>query len=115
LKPLKLKPLKGAQHEHDPGEDDASDDDSGADRRRHFRPARGARPAGGAESYRKGLSIKFSRRMPEVCPRAIALAQSGRVKLSPLATHRFSLDEVPAAFEQQVARRDGIVKAIIYP
>jgi L-iditol 2-dehydrogenase len=53
--------------------------------------------------------------MPEVCPRAIALAQSGRVKLSPLATHRFSLDEVPAAFEQQVARRDGIVKAIIYP
>ncbi|MBR0820798.1 zinc-binding dehydrogenase [Bradyrhizobium liaoningense] len=69
----------------------------------------------GAESRRKGLSIKFSRRMPEVYPRAIALAESGRVKLAPLATHRFSLDETPAAFEQQVARRDGIVKAIIYP
>jgi L-iditol 2-dehydrogenase len=53
--------------------------------------------------------------MPEVYPRAIALTQSGRVKLAPLATHRFSLDQAPAAFEQQVARRDGIIKAIIYP
>ncbi|WP_063986302.1 zinc-binding dehydrogenase [Bradyrhizobium sp.] len=69
----------------------------------------------GAESRRKGLSIKFSRRMPEVYPRAIALAESGHVKLAPLATHRFSLDQTPAAFEQQVARRDGIIKAIIYP
>ncbi|TFV51184.1 zinc-dependent alcohol dehydrogenase [Bradyrhizobium niftali] len=69
----------------------------------------------GAESRRKGLSIKFSRRMPEVYPRAIALAQTGRVKLAPLATHRFSLDQTPAAFEQQVARRDGIIKAIICP
>lgn len=69
----------------------------------------------GAESRRKGLSIKFSRRMPEVYPRAIALAQGGRVKLTPLATHRFSLDQTPAAFEQQVARRDGIIKAIICP
>lgn len=69
----------------------------------------------GAESRRKGLSVKFSRRMPEVYPRAIALTQSGRVKLSPLATHRFSLDQTPAAFEQQAARRDGIIKAIIYP
>ncbi|MBR0830247.1 alcohol dehydrogenase catalytic domain-containing protein [Bradyrhizobium manausense] len=69
----------------------------------------------GAESRRKGLSIKFSRRMPEVYPRAIALAQGGQVKLTPLATHRFSLDQTPAAFEQQVARRDGIIKAIISP
>ncbi|MBP1296771.1 zinc-dependent alcohol dehydrogenase [Bradyrhizobium elkanii] len=69
----------------------------------------------GAESRRKGLSIKFSRRMPEVYPRAIGLAQSGRIKLAPLATHRFSLDQTAAAFEQQSARRDGIIKAIIYP
>ncbi|MBR0751008.1 alcohol dehydrogenase catalytic domain-containing protein [Bradyrhizobium jicamae] len=69
----------------------------------------------GAESRRKGLSVKFSRRMPEVYPRAIALAQSGRVKLSPLATHSFSLDQAPAAFAQQVARENGIIKAIIYP
>src|SRR5439155_12075704 len=65
----------------------------------------------GAESRRKGLSIKFSRRMPEVYPRAIALAHAGQIKLAPLATHRFSLEQTPAAFEQQVARRDGIIKA----
>jgi len=53
--------------------------------------------------------------MPEVYPRAIALTASGRVKLAPLATHRFSLEQAPNAFEQCVARRDGIIKAIIYP
>jgi len=68
-----------------------------------------------AEARRRGLSIKFSRRMPEVYPRAIALAASGRVKLRPLATHHFGLDQVKTAFEQQAARRDGIIKAIIYP
>src|SRR5581483_1238472 len=68
-----------------------------------------------AEARRKGLSIKFSRRMPEVYPRAIALAKSGRVKLAPLATHHFPLDDVKAAFERQAARTDGIIKAIIYP
>ena len=44
-----------------------------------------------AEARRRGLSIKFSRRMPEIYPRAIALAASGRVKLRPLATHHFGL------------------------
>ncbi len=68
-----------------------------------------------AESRRKGLSIKFSRRMPEVYPRAIALAKSGRVKLAPLATHHFRLEDVKTAFESQAARADGIIKAIIYP
>jgi L-iditol 2-dehydrogenase len=68
-----------------------------------------------AEARRKGLSIKFSRRMPEVYPRAIALAQSGRVKLAPLATHHFPLDDVKKAFECQAARQNGIIKAILYP
>jgi L-iditol 2-dehydrogenase len=69
----------------------------------------------GAESRRKGLSVKFSRRMPEVYPRAIALARDGRVKLDPLASHRFALEDTQAAFEHQTARRDGIIKAIIHP
>lgn len=68
-----------------------------------------------AEARRRGLSIKFSRRMPEVYPRAIALAASGRVKLRPLATHHFALEDAKAAFEAQAARREGIIKAIIYP
>jgi L-iditol 2-dehydrogenase len=68
-----------------------------------------------AEARRRGLSIKFSRRMPEVYPRAIALAASGRVDLRPLATHRFTLEDTKKAFEMQVGRNDGIIKAIIYP
>jgi L-iditol 2-dehydrogenase len=68
-----------------------------------------------AEARRKGLTIKFSRRMPEVYPRAIALAASGRVQLAPLASHHFPLEDTRTAFEMQAARRDGIVKAIIYP
>jgi len=68
-----------------------------------------------AEARRKGLTIKFSRRMPEVYPRAIALAQTGRVQLAPLASHHFDLEDAGKAFELQAARRDGIIKAIIYP
>ena len=68
-----------------------------------------------SEVRRKGLSVKFSRRMPEVYPRAIALAASGRVKLAPLASHRYPLDDTRSAFELQAARKDGVIKAIIYP
>jgi L-iditol 2-dehydrogenase len=68
-----------------------------------------------SEARRRGLSIKFSRRMPDVYPRAIALAASGRVQLAPLASHRFSLDEATRAFELMAAREDGVIKAIIYP
>jgi L-iditol 2-dehydrogenase len=68
-----------------------------------------------AEARRKGLSVKFSRRMPEVYPRAIALAARGRVQLAPLASHHFTLDDASTAFEMQAARRNGIIKAIIYP
>lgn len=68
-----------------------------------------------AEARRKGLSIKFSRRMPEVYPRAIALAASGRVALAPLASHHFPLEDAGTAFAMQAERRDGIIKAIIYP
>lgn len=66
-----------------------------------------------SEARRRGLGIKFSRRMPEVYPRAIALAASGRVNLAPLATHTFALEDTPRAFELQAERTDGIIKAII--
>lgn len=68
-----------------------------------------------AEARRKGLTIKFSRRMPEIYPRAIALAQSGRVRLRPLASHHFDLTHAGEAFALQAARADGVIKAIIHP
>jgi L-iditol 2-dehydrogenase len=64
---------------------------------------------------RKGLTIKMSRRMRHVYPRAIAMVQSGRVDLAPLATHRFALDEAPAAFALQADYLDGVIKSVILP
>ena len=68
-----------------------------------------------SEARRRGLGVKFSRRMPEIYPRAIALAQSGRINMAPLASHSFKLEETARAFAMQAAREDGIIKAIIYP
>jgi len=64
---------------------------------------------------RKGLTIKMSRRMRHVYPRAIAMVQAGKVTFTPLFTHRFDLDGAPAAFELQAGYRDGVVKSVVFP
>jgi len=68
-----------------------------------------------ALARRKGLSVKFSRRMGHVYPRAIALARSGAVELERLVTHRFPLEAAADAFALQAARAEGIVKAALFP
>ncbi len=55
---------------------------------------------------RKGLDLRFSRRMNRTYPRAIALAATGRVDLAAVVTHRFDLAEFEPAF-QHASRRDG--------
>ncbi|MFC1481820.1 zinc-binding dehydrogenase [Candidatus Neomarinimicrobiota bacterium] len=60
---------------------------------------------------RKGLTIKFSRRMKHVYPRAIRLAETGQIDLESLVTHRFSIDDYDEAFN--VAHRREGMKAII--
>lgn len=62
---------------------------------------------------RKGLTIKFARRMKHVYPRAIQLAERGLVQLDPLATHCFPLELAADAFALAEARRDGVIKAVI--
>jgi len=62
---------------------------------------------------RKGLDLRFSRRMNRVYPRAIALVEAGLVDLSALVTHRFTIAEFEAAF-RTAARRDGL-KVIVDP
>ncbi len=62
---------------------------------------------------RKGLTIKFARRMKHTYPRALELARRGLVQLDALATHRYPLAQVVAAFETAAAMRDGVVKAVI--
>lgn len=62
---------------------------------------------------RKGLTVRLSRRMKHVYPRAIRLAEAGRVRLQPLITHRFPLDQTPGAFALNAAYESGVVKVMI--
>jgi L-iditol 2-dehydrogenase len=62
---------------------------------------------------RKGLTVKFSRRMGHVYPRAVGLVATGKVDLEALVTHRFPLEGGAEAFALQTERRDGVVKAVI--
>jgi len=64
---------------------------------------------------RKGLTVKFSRRMKHTYPRALSLVSGGAVSFDGLVSHRFRLDQAPEAFAQNLKYLDGIVKAVIVP
>jgi L-iditol 2-dehydrogenase len=68
-----------------------------------------------SEARRRGLKIKFARRMGDDYPRAIELVTSGRVNVRALVTHREGLDAAPALFEALALSRPGYVKALLYP
>jgi L-iditol 2-dehydrogenase len=62
---------------------------------------------------RKGLDLRFSRRMIRVYPRAIALVEAGLVDVASLVSHRFAIADHDAAF-RTAARRDGL-KVVVEP
>jgi L-iditol 2-dehydrogenase len=62
---------------------------------------------------RKGITLVLVRRMGEVYPRAIRLAESGAVDMSSLVTHRFPIERVGEAFEVASAR-EGL-KVVVEP
>lgn len=62
---------------------------------------------------RKGLDLRFSRRMNRVYPRAIALLEAGLVDVGSVVSHRFPITDSGAAF-RTAARRDGL-KVIVEP
>lgn len=64
---------------------------------------------------RKGVTVKFCRRMGDVYSRATQLVASERVDPDPIMTHRFSLAEAPAALALQSRYDDGIIKAMVHP
>ncbi|MBI5670868.1 MAG: alcohol dehydrogenase catalytic domain-containing protein [Chloroflexi bacterium] len=64
---------------------------------------------------RKELLIRPSRRMKHTYPAAIALAESGQVDLDGLASHQYSLEQTPTAFEDAATYCDGIVRAVVLP
>lgn len=68
-----------------------------------------------SEARRRGLTVRFSRRMGHVYPRAIELVQRGRVDLGPLVSHRVALEDVPDAFHMQADEADGLVKTVVFP
>jgi len=70
-------------------------------------------PLSAAEARRRGLSVKFSRRMGTVYPRAIDLVDSNHVDVDLLVSHHFTLDETPEAFAMQDEQADGLIKSIV--
>ena len=56
---------------------------------------------------RKGLDLRFSRRMNRVYPQALALVQEGRVDVHAVVSARVPLQDAGAAFEQ-AGRREGL-------
>jgi threonine dehydrogenase-like Zn-dependent dehydrogenase len=52
---------------------------------------------------RRGLKIKFVRRMGDDFPRAIDLVSSDRVNVRALVTHRESLNAAPELFEARIS------------
>jgi L-iditol 2-dehydrogenase len=68
-----------------------------------------------APARRRGLNIKFCRRMGDDYPRAIALIAAGKVDVAALVTHHFTLAEGPEAFRLLADGAPGMIKSIIHP
>jgi L-iditol 2-dehydrogenase len=66
-----------------------------------------------ATARRKGLTIRMSRRMKHVYPRTIKLVESHAINVNALISHRFPLDQAPAAFALNDAYQDQVVKVVI--
>jgi L-iditol 2-dehydrogenase len=68
---------------------------------------------GAAAARRRGVTLKFCRRMKHIYRRAMALVEAGMVDLPSLVSRRFSLTELPLAFEALDRGEPGLVKALI--
>jgi L-iditol 2-dehydrogenase len=66
-----------------------------------------------AIARRKGLDLRFARRMGRTYPAAIALVDAGLIDVDAIVTHRFPLVDFDTAF-RTAARRDGL-KVVIRP
>lgn len=68
-----------------------------------------------SEIRRRGLKIKFARRMGEVYPRAIELVAQRKVDVASMVTHEIGLDEAPDVFRWHAEMAPGLIKSLIYP
>lgn len=67
----------------------------------------------GIRAMRKGLTIRFVRRMKNTFPRAVQLVREGRIELAALVTHEFPLEAVGEAFARAERRSPDVVKAVV--
>jgi len=68
-----------------------------------------------ADARRRGLKIKFVRRMGDDYPRAIDLVASQRVNVRAVVTHEAPLADAPDLFKALAESRPGYLKAILLP
>jgi L-iditol 2-dehydrogenase len=66
-----------------------------------------------APARRKGLTVKFARRMKHTYARAIPLVATGRVKVTDLISHRFPLAQADKAFALNAGYQDEVVKVVV--
>jgi L-iditol 2-dehydrogenase len=62
---------------------------------------------------RKGLTVRFVRRMKNTFERAIALVRDGLVDVQGLVTHEFPLAQAAEAFARAEQRTPDVVKTVI--
>ncbi len=62
---------------------------------------------------RKGLTIKLIRRSRNTLHRSIDLVKAGKVDIASFVTHKFPVERVLDAFELAMARRDGVLRAVV--
>jgi len=62
---------------------------------------------------RKGLTIKYVRRMKHTYPRAIPMVRDGLIDLESLITHRFPLEKAAEAYNLVASYGDGVIKVVI--
>jgi L-iditol 2-dehydrogenase len=67
----------------------------------------------GIRAMRKGLTIRFVRRMKHTFPRALELVRQGVMNLPALISHEFELSKVGEAFAQAEKRGPGYLKTVI--
>ncbi len=63
--------------------------------------------------FKKELTIRGSMVNPDTHDRAVALINSGRLKIEPLITHRFPLEQVEAAIKMQMGSES--IKVLVKP
>jgi L-iditol 2-dehydrogenase len=66
-----------------------------------------------ADARRRGLKIKFARRMGDVYPLAISFLAAGKIDVRTIVTHRVGLEEAPGVFTALAENAPGYVKVLV--